>query len=44
MATIAMALHIQLGEKEKWNEIILNLMVGPNKKDTDSIRDNSGVH
>ena len=44
MAIIVIALHIQIVKKEKWKEIILNLMVGPNKKDTDSIRENVGVH
>jgi hypothetical protein len=44
MAMIAMALPILPGKKEKWKETILNHMVGQNKKNTDSIRENAGVH
>ena len=44
MAMIAMALPILPGKNEKWKETILNHMIGQNKKDTDSIRENAGVH
>ena len=44
MAMIAIALPILPGKKEKCNETIVNHMVRQNKTDTDSIRENAGVH
>ena len=44
MAMLAMAVPILPGKKEEWKEMILNNMTGEGKKETDSIRENAGVH
>lgn len=44
MSILAMAIPILPGKKEKWKNLILKNMTGENKKETDKIREDAGVH
>jgi hypothetical protein len=44
MDMLAVAIPILPGKLDAWKRVVLDQMTGENKKETDAIRENAGVH